>query len=110
LDTALPLAQAESAPPAGAEIPAPEIPAPPAFERAFVNDREFLQRERREGVADWSIIAFGIGVAAFVLALFAGAGYCLVRIARATPPREPRPPLAELPDATASPRPSILAR
>jgi hypothetical protein len=96
--------------PADAEIPAPEIAAPPAFERAFVNDREFLQRERKEGVADWSIIAFGIGVASFVLALFVSAGYCLVRIARATPPREPRRALADLPDATSSPRPSILAR
>jgi hypothetical protein len=96
--------------PADAEIPAPEIPAPLTFERAFVNDREFLQRERREGVADWSIIAFGIGVACFVLALFVGAGYCLVRIAQATPSREQRLPLADLPDATASPRPSILMR
>ena len=50
--------------PEDSAIPAAEIPAPARFERQLGNDRELLQRERKEGIPNWSIIAFGLAVAA----------------------------------------------
>ena len=94
--------------PADPAIPVGEIPAPASFERAFVDDRSFLQRERKEGVADWTIVAFGLGVAAFILALLIATGYALVRVARGVPQPEvqPGPPAAARP----APRPAVLTR
>jgi hypothetical protein len=63
-------------------IPAAEISAPARFERQLGDDRELLQRERKDGVPDWSIIAFGLAVAAFVAALLLAAGVALVRVSR----------------------------
>ena len=67
--------------PADSAIPAAEIPAPPSFTRPLGDDRTLLQRERKDGIPDWSIIAFGLGVAACVLALLVAAGAALVRVA-----------------------------
>jgi hypothetical protein len=94
--------------PADAAIPVGEIPAPASFSRAFVDDRSFLQRERKEGVAEWTIIAFGLAVAAFILALLIATGYALVRVARGVPQPEvqPGPPTAARP----APRPAVLTR
>lgn len=89
--------------PADAAIPAAEIPAPASFTRAFVDDRKFLQRERKEGVPDWAVIAFGLGVAAAILALLVGTGYALVRIATARPPA-PRPPAGRAASAAREPK------
>ena len=69
--------------PADSAIPAPEIPAPAQFERQLGDDRKLLQRERKEGIPNWSIIAFGLGVAVFVLALLLAAGFALIRVSRA---------------------------
>ena len=84
-------------------IPAAEIPAPASFERALGDDRELLQRERKEGVPDWGAIAFGLGVAACVLGLLIAAGAALIRVAgggRPTPRgRESSRPTAATPAA-----------
>jgi hypothetical protein len=94
--------------PADPAIPVGEIPAAASFERAFVDDRSFLQRERKEGVPDWAVIAFGLGVAAFVLGLLIATGWALVRVARSAA-ASPRP---EPPHPVASPahEPAVLAR
>jgi len=68
--------------PEDSAIPAAEIPAPARFERQLGDDRELLQRERKDGVPNWSIIAFGLAVAAFVAALLFVAGVALVRVSR----------------------------
>jgi hypothetical protein len=94
--------------PADDAIPAPEVPAPATFDRAFVDDRDFLQRERKDGVADWAVIAFGLGVAAFVLALLVATGYALVRVARGGV-SEPEQDAGRAPTQPA-PRPAVLAR
>ncbi len=67
--------------PADTAIPAAEIPAPASFVRPLGDDRELLQRERKDGVPEWSLIAFGLGVAACVLGLLLAAGAALVRVA-----------------------------
>jgi hypothetical protein len=69
--------------PADSAIPAAEIPAPARFERQLGDDRKLLQRERKEGIPNWSIIAFGLAVASFVLALLLAAGVALVQCSRA---------------------------
>jgi hypothetical protein len=69
--------------PEDAAIPAAEIPAPAQFERQLGDDRELLQRERKDGIPNWSIIAFGLAVTSFVLALLIGAGVALIRVSRA---------------------------
>jgi hypothetical protein len=69
--------------PADSAIPAAEIPAPPQFDRQLGDDRKLLQRERKQGIPNWSIIAFGLAVASFVLALLLAAGVALVRVSRA---------------------------
>jgi hypothetical protein len=69
--------------PADSAIPAAEIPALAQFARQLGDDRKLLQRERKEGIPDWAIIAFGLAVAAFVLALVLAAGFALVRVSRA---------------------------
>lgn len=97
--------------PADAAIPAPEVPAAASFERPFADDRELLQRERKEGVPDWAVLAFGLGVAAAVLALLIGAGWCLVRIAGAAHgPGRPGPPAEDLSSPQPATRPAALAR
>jgi hypothetical protein len=69
--------------PEDSAIPAAEIPAPKRFERQLGDDRELLQRERKKGIPNWSIIAFGLAVTAFVVALLVAAGIALVRVSRA---------------------------
>ncbi len=69
--------------PADTAIPAAEIPAPPQFERQLGDDRKLLQRERKQGIPNWSIVAFGLAVTAFVVALLLAAGVALVRVSRA---------------------------
>jgi hypothetical protein len=84
--------------PADSAIPVDEIPAPPSFTRQLGDDRELLQRERKDGIPDWSIIAFGLGVAACVLALLVAAGVALVRVSGGSgaPSATGRPQLAGL--------------
>ena len=89
--------------PADSAIPAAEIPAPATFVRPLGDDRELLQRERKDGVPEWGIVAFGLGVAACVLALLVLAGVALVRVSgagqgpRAPAGREARRPTTPTP-------------
>jgi hypothetical protein len=71
--------------PADSAIPAAEISAPAQFDRQLGDDRKLLQRERKDGIPNWSIIAFGLAVASFVLALLIATGVALVRVSRAGP-------------------------
>jgi hypothetical protein len=92
--------------PADEAIPAAEIPAPPSFTRPLGDDRELLQRERKDGVPQWSVVAFGLGVAACVLALLVLAGIALVRVsAGGQGPRAPAEREARRP-TTATPAPA----
>ena len=96
--------------PADSAIPVGEIPALARFERPFADDRKFLQRERKEGVPDWSVIAFGLGVAGAILALLIGAGYCLVRIATARPGQDPEDAPEAMAAGPAAVEPAMVAR
>ena len=54
---------------------------PRGFERQLGDDRKLLQRERKQGIPNWAIIAFGLFVAAFVFTLLICAGAALIRVA-----------------------------
>ncbi|MGH2802660.1 MAG: hypothetical protein ACRDL4_06395, partial [Thermoleophilaceae bacterium] len=74
-------------------IPAPEVPARPAFTREFVPDVELLQRERKEGVAGWLSTAAYLSVAAIAASLIALLAWALLRLeGRGRRPRDPRRP------------------
>ena len=89
--------------PADTAIPAAEIPAPASFARPLGDDRALLQRERKQGVPEWGVIAFGLGVAACVLALLIAAGAALLRVAAAGPPIARAGRESPLPSAAATP-------
>jgi hypothetical protein len=72
--------------PADPAIPAPEVAAPPRFERAFVADREILQREQKDGVAGWLWLVAYLVVLAIALAMAAGLGWGLARVGRSVDP------------------------
>lgn len=80
--------------PADSAIPAEEIPAPPRFERAFVDETQILQRELRDDVPGYlAAVAYAL-VGLCVLAIIVLLGWVLVRAARAgsrTPPGRPAP-------------------
>src|SRR3954467_3317956 len=56
--------------PSDAAIPKPEIPAPPRFTRAFVLDRQLLQRERKESIPG------GLWTGACIFILLCALGAC----------------------------------
>ncbi len=72
--------------PADAAIPAPEVPAAPAFTRALQRDTEVLQRERDFDVPAWLWGGASAIVLALYLALIAALSWGVGRIGR-----EPRP-------------------
>jgi hypothetical protein len=74
-------------------IPAPLVPARPAFTRPFVRDVELLQRERKDDVPGaLSLIAY-VTVAAIALGLVALIAWTLLRLEGTAPgPRGPRAP------------------
>jgi hypothetical protein len=78
--------------PADEAIPAPEVPATPAFTRAFVADHTILQREQKVSGTVLPIVAYGV-VVAIALALLILLAWGLHRLAVAAPghPSE-RPP------------------
>jgi len=61
---------------------ADEVPALPRFIRAFVADRDVLQRERRDGIPPALWTAAVAAVLALIAALVAGLGAALARLAR----------------------------
>lgn len=69
--------------PADRAIPAPEVPASGRFDRAFVPDRQVLQRERKRDVPGWlwgTAGAIVLMLSSLLLAALAGG---LVRLSRA---------------------------
>ncbi len=69
--------------PADRAIPAPEVPASARFDRAFVPDRQVLQRERKRDVPGWlwgTAGAIVLMLSSLLLAALAGG---LVRLSRA---------------------------
>ena len=82
--------------PADPAIPAAEVAAPARFERPFAEDREILQRERKDDVPGWLWGMSGLVVLGSGSALLALLGWSLIRLARAgagvaTPMPPPRP-------------------
>jgi hypothetical protein len=88
--------------PEDSAIPAPEIPASPRFERAFLRDHELLQRERKDGVAGWLWAAAGGTVLALYLAFLLALAWGVARVARPSDDTvllDPRYPRAKQDDA-----------
>jgi len=98
--------------PADPAIPAPEVSAPPRFERTFIPDSQVLQREQKGSASDaLTALAYSV-VAAIALALLALLAWGLHRLAM-TAPRAGDPPAARRRAATGDspPRgPAIPAR
>jgi hypothetical protein len=61
-------------------IPAPEVPAPASFERAFVLDKKNLQREQKEGVSGSLTLGAYLTVLAIATLLIAALVACLARL------------------------------
>ena len=81
--------------PADPAIPAKEVPARPSFERAFVPDKQILQREAKEGALGLTLFAYAV-VLVITLSIIALNAWALVRLATVTedpaPTRRPVPP------------------
>ena len=61
-------------------IPAKAVPARPEFERAFVRDKDILQREARTGAAALTVVAYGV-VLLITLSILGLIAWALVRLA-----------------------------
>jgi hypothetical protein len=84
-------------------IPAKETPARPAFERAFVRDKDILQREAKTGAPAVTVAAYGV-VLAITLAILGLIAWALVRLTTVTddqtaPPASGREPFRRKPAA-----------
>jgi hypothetical protein len=81
--------------PEDAGIPAPEVPAEPAFTRPLRADRDMLQRERRDDVAPWIWTAASLSVLAMALGFLTLLGWGLGRFSngprKGTPRHTPTP-------------------
>jgi hypothetical protein len=76
--------------PADSAIPAPEVPASPAFTRGFVADHTILQREQTMSGAVLPIVAYGT-VIVIALGLLILLAWGLHRLAVAAPGQPPQP-------------------
>ncbi len=77
--------------PADPAIPAAEVPAEAQFTRAVLPDKEFLQRESRDGVS-WVRLPAYLVLAGLMAALLLGLAWALRRVHTAGAPlRRPRP-------------------
>jgi len=79
-------------------IPAAEVPAPPAFERAFQGDRKILQRERKDDVSRAAETGFAVLILLICLGLIATLGRGLVHLGTSAQ-RGPRPSVPRAPRA-----------
>jgi hypothetical protein len=76
--------------PADTAIPAAEVPAEARFTRAVVPDKEFLQRESKDGVS-WVRLPAYLVLAGLMAALLLGLAWALRRVHTAGAPlRRPR--------------------
>jgi hypothetical protein len=77
-------------------IPAKEVPARPSFERAFVRDKDILQREAKTGAAALTVVAYGV-VLLITLSILGLIAWALVRLATVIEDDAPRPTRAREP-------------
>jgi len=70
--------------PADPAIPAPAVPAPVRFDRAFQTDKQILQRETKQGVPTWLRTVAPLVVMLIALTLIATLAIGLARLGRAT--------------------------
>ncbi len=79
--------------PSDPAIPASKVAAPAHFDRAFVKDKQLLQREQKKGVPSWLTTVAPLVVLAIAIALITILSLGLARVGRsaAGEPREPRP-------------------
>jgi hypothetical protein len=75
--------------PADDAIPAPAIEARGEFTRAFVPDKQLLQREQKPGVAGWLTAVAYLTVLAIALTMAAALGWGLTRLVRRLGPQPP---------------------
>jgi hypothetical protein len=68
--------------PADPAIPAEAVPAPASFDRAFVTDKQLLQREQKTGVAPWLTLVAYLVVLGIALTVLAVLGWGLQRANR----------------------------
>jgi hypothetical protein len=61
-------------------IPAKGVPARPSFERAFVRDKDILQREAKTGAPAVTVVAYGV-VLLITLSILGFIAWALVRLA-----------------------------
>ncbi|HEX8205011.1 MAG TPA: hypothetical protein VF587_03015 [Solirubrobacteraceae bacterium] len=73
-------------------IPAPEVPASPRFDRAFIRDHELLQRERKDDTPAWLWTAAGATVLALYLLFLGALAWGVGRVARRDDEGEPPTP------------------
>lgn len=84
--------------PGDSAIPAAEVPAPAAFERAFQADRKILQRERKDDVSRAAETGFAALILVICLGLIAMLGRGLVHLGTSGQ-RGPRAPVGAPPRA-----------
>jgi hypothetical protein len=77
--------------PADPAIPVPAISAPSSFQRPLIDERQFLQRERRRDVPAWLFGVAGLVVLACFSVLLAIIAWGLARICRSAPGVESPP-------------------
>ena len=66
-------------------IPAPEVPAKPSFTRSFQDDKELLQREKKDDIPGWLWGAANAAVMALYLAFLSALAIGVGRVARRDP-------------------------
>jgi hypothetical protein len=72
-------------------IPAKAVPARPSFERAFVRDKQILQREAKQSAGALTLVGYAI-VLLITLGVLALNAWALVRLATVIEPAAPAPP------------------
>jgi hypothetical protein len=82
-------------------IPAAKVAAPPSFDRAFVKDKQLLQREQKKGVPSWLTTVAPLVVLAIAICLITILSLGLARIGR--PGGPPAPQEAERPRVRTAP-------
>jgi hypothetical protein len=89
-------------------IPAPKVAAPASFDRAFVKDKQLLQREQKKGVPGWLTTVAPLVVLAIAIALITILSLGLARVGRTRPPESIERPRRK-PRAAAVPGPPRTA-
>lgn len=90
-------------------IPAPEVPASPAFTREFVADKLVLQREAKTDIAGWIWTAAGLVVLLLTLLQLGALAWGLLRLSStSTPPDAPDGAPAATPSTSTARRARVV--